>query len=72
MTNLITTWQSAHRFSDTSKEAREVFSIEMRLEFCLFLFSTAFGLCRMLGIERKQIDQALSQAAYESDSIDLI
>jgi hypothetical protein len=70
--NLITTWQSAHRFSDTSKEAREVFDAEIQRKFTCLAFSTAFRLCRMLGIERKQIDQALNQAEFEHNVIDSI
>jgi hypothetical protein len=72
MTNLITTWQSAHNFSNTAEEGREVFVIELRRQVACMVFSIAFGLCRLLEIERDQIDLALSQAEYESDVMDSI
>jgi hypothetical protein len=71
MTNLITTWQSTRQYSDTAEEGREIFAIEMRRQVVCMVFSIAFGLCRLLGIER-EIDQALSQAAYEHDVMDSI
>jgi hypothetical protein len=71
--NLITTaYTSSRKFSDTAEEAREVFVIELRHQFTCLLFTIAFGVCRLLGIERKQIDLALDQAEYEHDVMDSI
>jgi hypothetical protein len=70
--NLITTYTSAHKFSDSSKEASEVFAIELHRQIACLLFSTAFALCRLLGIERDQIDLGIHQAEYEHDVMDSI
>jgi hypothetical protein len=70
--NLITTWKSTHRFSETAEEGREVFAIELHRQFACMVFASAFGLCRMLGIEREQIDLGIHQAEYEHDVMDSI
>jgi hypothetical protein len=68
----IQNYASATKFSDNAEEGREIFAIEIQRQFACLVFSIAFGLCRLLEIERDQIDLALSQTEYESDVMDSI